>query len=407
MRKALAITLSGMLLLGLVTSCAAAAPVEITVWAMGAEAQKIGEMTAKFEQLNPDIRVKVQAIPWSAAYDKIITAVAGGTGPDVAQMGTTWMAEFGSIGVFEELSDYIAKSEVINKEDFFAGSYETCVVGGKVYGVPWYVDTRVLFYRTDLLAEKGFDGPPQTWDELRAVAEALAKDGNGYGMALSTNNYQEFMPFVWQNGGRILNENGRPAVTEPEFVEAIDFYSKLFHDNIAPIDSGGTDLFQEFAKGTMPMYFSGAWMINLTREQTPEIEGKWSVALCPKKETRTSFVGGCNFVIFRDSKKKDAAWRFIEFMSDYNNQVEWFKISGCLPAVKKAWDAEELAGNPLMVVFRQQLDDCRAPENVPQWAQIEAAIQRRVQEACYGTKTAMEAALALEADIKSIMRIRD
>ena len=97
-------TLCGLLLLGIMVSSAAAAPVKLTVWAMGAEAQKIGEMTARFEQVNPDIRVTVQAIPWSAAHDKIITAVAGGTGPDVAQMGTTWMAEFGSIGVFEELS---------------------------------------------------------------------------------------------------------------------------------------------------------------------------------------------------------------------------------------------------------------------------------------------------------------
>lgn len=405
MRKAILLTLCWVLLLGIAVSPAAAAPTELTVWAMGAEAQKIGEMTAKFEQLNPDIRVRVQAIPWSAAHDKIITAVAGGTGPDVAQMGTTWMAEFGSIGVFEELSGFISRSETISVDDFFAGSYGTCVVDGKVYGVPWYVDTRVLFYRTDLLAEQGFEGPPQTWDQLRSVAESLAKAGEGYGMALSTNNYQEFMPFVWQNGGRILDEKGRPAVTEPEFVEALEFYAKLFHDDVAPIDSGGTDLIQEFARGTMPMYFSGAWMITMTHDQAPEIDGKWSVALCPARESRTSFVGGCNFVIFRDSKRKDAAWRFIEFMSDHETQLEWARISGCLPAVKRAWDAEDLAGDAMMAVFRDQLDDARAPENVPQWAQIEAAIQRRVQEACYGTKTAVEAALALEADIKTIMRL--
>ena len=183
-------TLCGLLLLGIMVSSAAAAPVKLTVWAMGAEAQKIGEMTARFEQVNPDIRVTVQAIPWSAAHDKIITAVAGGTGPDVAQMGTTWMAEFGSIGVFEELSVYLSKSRVVSRNDFFAGSYGTCVVGGKVYGVPWYVDTRALFYRTDLLAQKGFKEPPQTWDQLRAAAAALAADGEGYGSALSTKNYQ-------------------------------------------------------------------------------------------------------------------------------------------------------------------------------------------------------------------------
>lgn len=401
MRRSLLIVVCSALLLGIAASSIAAAPVKLTVWAMGAEAQKIGEMTAKFEKANPGIRVTVQAIPWSAAHDKIVTAVAGGTGPDVAQIGTTWMAEFGSIGVFEELSRNISKSKVVEKTQFFPGPWGTCIVGGKIYGVPWYVDTRALFYRTDLLAKHGFKKAPQTWEELRAAAAALASDG-GYGMALSTNNYQEFMPFVWQNGGRILDEKGRPAVTEPEFVEALDFYAKLFHDKLAPIDSGGTDLFQEFAKGTMPMYFSGPWMINLTNEQVPEIAGKWSVAVCPKKKTRTSFVGGCNLVVFRESRNKDAAWRFVEFMSEAGVQLEWFGVSGCLPAVRKAWDAKELSGNPMMAVFREQLDDARAPENVPQWAQIEAAIQRRMQEACYGKKTAIEAARALEADIKAI-----
>lgn len=407
MRKAVSVILCCALLLLATVLSASAQTIELTVWAMGEEAQKIGAMTAKFEQLNPDIRVKVQAIPWSAAHDKIITAVAGGTGPDVAQMGTTWMAEFGSIGVFEELSSYISRSDVVHQDSFFEGSYETCIVNGKVYGIPWYVDVRVLFYRTDLLAEVGFSEPPQTWDELRAAAEALAKKTGGYGMALSTNNYQEFMPFVWQNGGRILDENGYPAVTEPEFVEALEFYAKLFHDGIAPVDSGGTDLFQEFARGTTPMYFSGPWMINLTYEQVPEITGKWTVALCPAKKTRTTFVGGCNFVIFRDSKNKEAAWRFIEFMSDHQTQLDWFKVSGSLPAVKKSWEDEELIGNLMMAVLREQLDDTKVPDNVPQWAQIEAAIQRRVQEACYGTKTAVEAAQALEADIRQIMRIRN
>ena len=401
MRRLPLVMVCAALLLAITASSMAAAPVKLTVWAMGAEAQKIGDMTAKFEKANPGIRVTVQAIPWSAAHDKIITAVAGGTGPDVAQMGTTWMAEFGSIGVFEDLSRYISKSKIVEKGQFFSGSWGTCVVAGKVYGIPWFVDNRALFYRTDLLAEKGFKQAPRTWEELRAAAAALAGDDR-FGMALSTNNYQEFMPFVWQNGGRILDEKGRPAVTEPEFIEALDFYAKLFHDKLAPIDSGGTDLFQEFAKGTMPMYFSGPWMINLTNEQVPEIAGKWSVAVCPKKKTRTSFVGGCNLVVFRDSRNKDAAWRFIEFMSDAGNQLEWFGVSGCLPAAKVSWDAAELAGNPMMAVFREQLDDAQAPENVPQWAQIEAAIQRRVQEACYGKKTAAEAARALEADIKAI-----
>lgn len=379
-----------------------AAAQTITVWAMGAEATKIDKMVDKFEAQYPDIKVKVQAIPWSTAHDKLITAIAGGTVPDVAQMGTTWMAEFGSIGAFADVSKYLAKSSTIDKGQFYQGAFSTNVIGGKIYGIPWYVDTRVLFYRTDLLAKKGFKHPPETWAELEQVATALAADG-GYGMALSTNNYQEFLPFVWQNGGRILDEKGRPAVTEPEFVEALKFYADLFHKKLAPLDAQGADLFQEFAAGRMPMYFSGPWMINLTHEQVPQIDGKWSIALMPKKKTRTSFIGGSNLVIFQDSKKKDAAWKFVEFMSQAKNQLEWFKISGSLPANRMAWKDPYFESQPMMKVLAEQLEDAQAPDVVPQWAQIESFIQQRVQEACYGKKTPEEAAKVLAADIRGIM----
>lgn len=374
----------------------------INIWVMGDEAKKIGVMVEKFEKANPDIKVKVQAIPWSSAHDKLITSIAGNTVPDLAQMGTTWMAEFGSIGVFEDLRSYLKTSKVIKQDDFFTGSWNTNVFSGQVMGIPWYVDTRVLFYRKDLLAKAGYNHAPSNWTELEAVAHKLAADG-GFGLALSTNNYQEFMPFVWQNGGRIFDDKGNVAVTEPAFVEALRFYSKLFKNKVAPLDAQGTNLFQEFAAGRMPMYFSGPWMVNLTHEQVPQIDGKWSVALMPQKKSRTSFIGGCNFVIFKNSKHKKAAWRFIEFMASAKNQVEWFKVSGSLPANRIAWKDPYFGKLPMMQVFGEQLKDAKAPDNIPQWAQIETFIQQRVQEACYGKKTPEAAAEALAKDIKSVM----
>lgn len=375
---------------------------EITVWAMGAEAQKIGEMVARFEEKYPDIGVTVQAIPWSNAHDKLITAIAGGTGPDVAQLGTTWMAEFAPIGVFAELSRYLEHSTLISREQFFSGSYATNVVDGHLFGIPWYVDTRVLFYRTDLVAEIGYHHPPKNWEQLREIAGQLAQKGE-YGLALSTNNYQEFLPFVWQNGGRIFDQNGKIAVTEPAFVEALEFYVQLFKDGVAPLDAQGTDLFQEFAAGRMPMYFSGPWMINLTREQVPEIDGKWSVALMPEKKTRTSFIGGCNLVIFNSSKQKEAAWKFVEFMGEAKNQLTWYKISGSLPTNRHTWEEPYFDDLAMVKVFGRQLEDAKAPLNIPQWAQIEYLLQQRLQEACYGKKSPLEAMEALAQDIEGIM----
>ena len=193
-----------------------ARPVTITIWAMGEEGLNLEQITPWFESENPDIELRIVQIPWNLAYDKMITAVAGGTAPDLAQVGTTWMAPFAAMEALLPLDEHIGQSQIVAPDRFFSGSWRTGVIEGSVYGVPWYVDVRVLYYRTDLLEAAGFAGPPTTWEELLEVGQALAEQGE-YGLALSPH-WQEFLPFVWQAGGDILDETRtQPTVTEPEF----------------------------------------------------------------------------------------------------------------------------------------------------------------------------------------------
>jgi len=376
----------------------------LQIWAMGEEAKNLHIMAEKFMKENPGVKVEIQAIPWSAAYDKILTGIAGMQLPDLAQMGTTWMAPFGAMGVFEELSPYLEKS-FINKDMFFEGSWQTVTMNGGVYGIPWYVDVRVMFYRTDVLKEVGYDHAPQTWEELYDVAKKLAQRGEGmYGLSLLYTGVfgNEFMPFVWQAGGRLFDDKGNVRVTDPEFVEAIKYYARFFWEKLAPI--GGGNLFQDFASGKVPIFFSGPWMVSMIKQQIPQIEGKWSVALMPKNKARTSFVGGCNWVIFNTSKNKDLAWKFIEFMTRPENQLEWYKIVSSLPAVKEVWNYPELANDPIMRVFGEQLKDAKSPPNIPEWEEIANAISRRVEEVIYKKRTPESAAEALKKDIERIRK---
>ncbi|MDI3517303.1 MAG: multiple sugar transport system substrate-binding protein [Thermotogota bacterium] len=376
----------------------------LQIWAMGEEAKNLNVMVEKFMRENPGVKVEVQAIPWSAAYDKLLTGIAGMQLPDLAQMGTTWMAPFGAMGVFEELSDYI-KNSFVNKDLFFEGSWQTVEMNGGIYGIPWYVDVRVMFYRTDILKDVGYDHAPQTWEELYDAAKKLAARGeNMYALSLLYTGVfgNEFMPFAWQAGGKIFDEKGKVRVTDPEFVEAIEYYARFFWEELAPI--GGGNLFQDFASGAVPIFFSGPWMVSMIDQQTPEIKGKWSVALMPKKQTRTSFVGGCNWVIFNTSKNKDLAWKFIEFMTKPENQLEWYKTVSSLPAVKSVWEYPELSNNPVMKVFGEQLKDAKSPPNIPEWEEIANAISRRVEEVIYKRKTPQKAAEDLKKDIEKIVR---
>src|SRR5262249_49434280 len=116
----------------------------LTVWAMGTEGEKLGQLAQQFTKAHPDIKVRVTPIAWDVAQDKLLTSIAGDQTPDVAQMGTTWMAEFADAGALDEVPDDIGSSK------FFKSAWGTNVVDGKAYGVPWYVETRLLYYRTDI-----------------------------------------------------------------------------------------------------------------------------------------------------------------------------------------------------------------------------------------------------------------
>ena len=148
---------------------AASAPEgDITVWAMGTEGDNLGVLADAFMEEFPDVSVEVTAVPWDAAHDRLVTAIAGGDVPDVSMIGTTWMGEFATMGGLEPTPDSIDPAQ------FFEGAWNTTVVDGMSYGVPWYVETRLVYYRTDLAEEGGFNQAPATWEELTA-----ARPGDG------------------------------------------------------------------------------------------------------------------------------------------------------------------------------------------------------------------------------------
>jgi len=137
-----------------------AAGTQVDFWAMGREGEVVARLMPEFERGHPGIRVRVQQIPWSAAHEKLLTAYVGGAMPDVFQAGNTWLPELVALGAVERLDASIARSRAVRADDYFPGILDTNVIDGATYGVPWYVDTRLLFYRSDLLSAAGSGAAP-------------------------------------------------------------------------------------------------------------------------------------------------------------------------------------------------------------------------------------------------------
>ena len=117
---------------------------------------------------------------------------------------------------------------------------------GKYYGVPWAAETRVLYYRTDLLADVGYPEGPKTWDELEDAAKKLTERGEGkYGISIDANEQSLGFMFARQNGSALIKDN-KPLFDQPEFVEGIGFLTGLIEKGYAPKQNLGIEVNQSF-----------------------------------------------------------------------------------------------------------------------------------------------------------------
>ncbi len=373
---------------------------ELTVWAMGAEGEQLSVLADAFMEENPDVTVTVTPTAWDVAHDKLVTSVAGDQAPDISQMGTTWMGEFAALGALDPVPENIDPSA------FFEGAYQTNVVDDTAYGVPWYVETRLLYYRTDIAEAAGITEPPADWDALKEMARAMKEEGgaqNGIALGTGAGSWQQYLPLVWSNGGEVLTEDGEFALDSPEAVEALEYYASFFDEGLTSPQPEGFDITQGFIQGTYPMFFSGPWHMGLIADQGgAEMEGKWAIAPMPAKESATSFVGGSNLVVFAGTDNRDAAWQFVSYLTQPEVQSEWYAAVAALPSVQAAWEEGELASDEQLATFGQQLEDAQAPPPIPTWEEVASAIDDQIERATIGDASPEDAAAAMEERAESI-----
>ncbi|MCU0735903.1 MAG: extracellular solute-binding protein [Methylotetracoccus sp.] len=212
----------------------------VAFWAMGREGEAVQAMLPEFRRRYPDIEISVQQIPWNAAHEKLLTAYVGGHLPDVFQLGNTWIPEFVAIAALEDLSRRFQGS--LPEADFFSGILETNRLDEAIYGVPWYVDTRLLFYRTDLLQQAGFNGPPRTWPHWWAALRRLKADAGAgqHAILLPVNEWQPPVILALQLGATLLRDGGRYGdFQSAAFREAFSRYLEIAAGRVGgPLDHG-------------------------------------------------------------------------------------------------------------------------------------------------------------------------
>lgn len=343
-------------------------PDTLTVWVMGDSSANFDSLVKPFED-ETGIDVETVAVPWDAIDQKFTTAVASGDGPDLLQIGISKLRTFAESGALLTLdADTIADYPNLAAANFIDGvAGEATAIGGEVVSMPWVSDTRVLFTRTDILAEAGFDAPPATWDELRDYAATLAERGDGqYGYYIPQ--WDSALPVVmtWDQGGDIVNADGEIDFGTPEFDKAVDLYTGLYADGSVPVNSD-FDQTQGFISGVAPMLVSGPYLAAAIKDAAPELDGKWQVTTIPSAASNTSLLAGSNLGVWADTDSTAGSLKLLDFLSDPATQVSWFEIDGQLPTAKAALTDAKVTADPLVAVYSEQLENARILPLVPNW----------------------------------------
>ncbi len=358
-------------------SASAPAPVSLagttlTVWTMEDQA-KFEALVKPFED-KTGATVKVVAVPWDGIADKLTTAVASGNGPDLTQVGLSLLPTFNAAGALEDLSPYLADHPALADSNFPAAvSSKNLSSNGAVTSVPWVADTRILFYRKDILDQAGIQ-PPTTWDEMTAAAQKLAARGSGkYGYYIPQWDAPLPIEFTWEAGGDPIGADGKVNLDTPAFRTAVDYYLSFYAQKLVPTASD-FDQTAGFISGAAPMLISGPYLAAAVHGQAPELDGKWAVTTLPEKVTGTSLFAGSNMGVWKGTKNLQGALALLDYLSDPATQVAWYQATSELPANVAAMNDPAVTSDPNAAVYAKQLQDAKLLPLTASWDKINSAI---------------------------------
>ena len=328
----------------------------------------------EFEAAHPNIKVEQVQVPYDEFRRKLLTAIAGGTAPDLIRADIIWVPEFADMGALAPLDEVMPDFDTYKKA-VFPGPLATNYLSGHYYGLPLDTNTRVLVYNKDMFAAAGIEGPPATIEEFLAACEKIKALGEGkYCFADGGTYAWAVNPWIWSFGG---------DVTDPEISKATgildgsntraayEFLKGLIDEGYMHpgILGGGVDAWGGFGNGEIAMLLEGPWFPPIFDNQFPDTE--YGLALMPAGEGGSvSVVGGEDIVMFQQSQHEEAAAEFIRFMLTEETQVKWAE-AGQMTVLVNAVESDTIKNHPFFGIFLEQLKTAKARTPHQTWNQME------------------------------------
>ena len=356
-------------------------------------------MTDAFQAANPDVKVNLEFVPYEGLHDKTVLAQGSGGGYDVVLFDVIWPAEFASNNVLFDVSDRVTKDMT---DGVLPGAWTTVTYDGKYYGMPWILDTKYMFYNTDILAKAGISTPPKTWAELTADAKIIKDKGLvEYPIAWSWAQAEaaicDYTTLLSAYGGEFLKD-GKPAFQTDGGLEALKYMVDSYKSGLTNPNSKEfleEDVRNVFQNGDAAFALNWTYMYNLANDpKESKVAGQVGVEPAPGVAgiSKASAVNGSmGLGITTTSKHPDEAWKYIVFMTSQKVQNAYAKLS--LPIWASSYDdpAVTKGQESLVAAAKTALPLMFPRPTTPNYQELSNALQVGIQQAILESETPEEA----------------
>ena len=378
-----------------------------------------GTMAALIKKFNEqsDFKVTHQVMPADTGtyFDKLRTQLqAGSGGIDVIGGDVIWPAQLAANGWIVDMTDKFPESE---QKKFLEGPLQSVTYDGKVWGVPWYTDAGMLYYRADLLEKSGYSEPPKTWDELKEMADKVKKDqGIKYGFVFQGDAYEggvcNGLEYIWTHGGNAVDPNdpNKILIDSPEAAAGLATEASMLSSGVAPeavstYQEAETDaaFFQEPGDAV----FARQWPYGYAYLDTKGYLKQDQVGVGPLPVDEgyplASCLGGWDMLINAQSDMQEEAWQFIEFMTSPEQMKFRAVRATVLPTRSALLTDPEIEKIPVVAQGRPAIENTHPRPVSPYYSDMSLEMNEQFNACLKGDVSPEQAVKTLQADLERIV----
>ena len=341
------------------------------------------KMASDFKQKNPNIDIQIEIVNWDSLLQKLTTDIAANANADVSIIGTRWLADFQKQDLVEPLDGYM---DAAFKDRFIKSLFDYATIGGKTNGLPIAASARALYFNKELFTKAGFPNGPKTWADVEQAAKKI-KDAGSYGFGLQgkeieTDTYWYYA--LWSFGGDIVKDC-KAIFDSDAGVKALEQYKKLIDEGLT--QPGVTSYSREdvqnlFKQGRVGTVITAPFLINQLKSDAPDLE--YGITAIPSDKGDLSMAVTDTIVIFKNSKVKKSAWKFLDFLFTKEPRIAFTKGEGFLPTTKSEAEDPYFTQNERLQIFVKLLEKAKFTPLVSGYDAMSDAVVRGVQSVYLG-----------------------